>query len=102
MSFKVKENTNFKSPKPMEEISYLNRIGVRYISGKKLDNMGAYFMVDESRNAYLVPTGMSNPNRDGGDHFIHYYTFCLGEMLYKLEVIVYYKTEPKDSCTKKH
>ena len=81
----------------MEEISYLNRIGVRYISGSELGNLVVYFMVDESHNAYLVPTGMSNPNRDGGDHFIHYYTFCLGEKIYKLEVMEYYQTEQEDS-----
>ena len=33
-------------------------------------------IVDESQKAYLIRTGMTNPNRDGGDTPIFYYSFC--------------------------
>lgn len=68
MAFIIKENDNFK--KTIDEIKYLNKIGVRDMFGDALDNLVFQVIVDESKNAYLICTGMTNPNRDGGDiHF---------------------------------
>lgn len=85
MGFTVKRNTNFKET--MKEVEYLNEIGVTYISGRELGNMISQVIVDESKSAYLVGTGMTNPNRDGGDYPIHYYSFCKDGLEYKLEVL---------------
>lgn len=85
MEFKIKENNNFKVP--MDEVEYLNAIGVRYISGKLLGNLVTKIIVDESQKAYLIRTGMTNPNRDGGDTPIFYYSFCKYGMIFKLEVV---------------
>ena len=91
MAFIIKENNNFKVP--MEEVKYLNKIGVRYISGKVLGNLVTKIIVDESQSTYLIRTGMTNPNRDGGDTPIFYYSFCKDGMIFKLEVVKNYTGE---------
>ena len=94
MGFIVKRNTNFEET--MKEVEYLNEIGVTYFSGEKLGNMIIQVIVDESRNAYLVGTGSTNPNRDGGDYPIYYYSFCKDGLEYKLEVEKYVKGNVRD------
>ena len=84
MGFMVKRSNNFDET--MKEVKYLNEIGVTYFSGKKLGNMIIQVIVDESKNAYLVGTGSTNPNRDGGDYPIYYYSFCKDGLEYKIEV----------------
>ena len=85
MGFVVKENTNFKEM--MKEVEYLNEIGVTYISGGKLGNMISEVIVDESKSAYLVGTGMLSPNMHDVERPIYYYSFCKDGLEYRLEVI---------------
>ena len=100
MAFVVKENNNFKVP--MDEVEYLNTIGVRYISGKMLGNLITKIIVDESKNEYLVHTGMTNPNRDGDDTPIFYYSFCKDKMIFKLEVVKKYNGELEKQNIEEH
>ena len=84
MGFILKEDTSFETM--LKEVEYLNEIGVRYISGKQLDIMANEVIVDESKNAYLINTGMHSPNIHGVEQPIYYYSFCKDRDIYKLEL----------------
>lgn len=85
MAFIIKRNNNFK--KTMDEVKYLNTIGVKTIAGNTLGDLVVEVIVDESKNAYLVRTGMTHPNRDGGDVPVYYHSFCKDNKIFKLAIV---------------
>lgn len=95
MAFVVKENRNFKDT--MEDIKYLNEIGVRDIYGKTIERIYD-IIIDKEKNMFLLCVGMTNPNRDGGDYPIYYYSFCKDGMVYDLKV----KNKHKGSVSEKN